>query len=100
MIATDGIQTIANAEPRRPTASERIRQARQLREAALDAFARPAIHLTARGWEIRPLDEQRGGAANGQEWNDDRCACGGVIADSPAGDKCWDCFNFDPSDAS
>lgn len=37
MIATDGITTIANAPARRPTASERIRQARVLREAALDA---------------------------------------------------------------
>lgn len=105
MIATDGRQTIANAPTRRPTASERIRQARALREAALDAVERLApVDFT--DWLAKRDNSQvtaavnpnRGGADNGVEWNDDRCACGQKICDSPAGDKCWDCFNFDPSD--
>ena len=101
MIHTDGIRTIANAgpvpvqrvdtglrltergwEPVRKTASERIREARALREAALDAAVQP----------------NRGPQANGQEWNDGYCGCGVAICDSPAGDKCWDCFNYDPSE--
>jgi len=88
MIHTDGKQTIANRPVvRKRTASDRIREARALREHALDVAA------------IRALPTfNRGPQANGIEWNDDVCICGGIIADSPAGDKCWDCFNHEPGE--
>jgi hypothetical protein len=118
MIHTDGKQTIANAPDRgvadiererlarlqdkveaeefqakidaaRPTASERIREARALRQHALDVEAIRALPSFA---------PSRGPQANGVEWNDGYCNCGVAICDSPAGDKCWDCFNFDPSE--
>ena len=112
MIQTDGKQTIANRPPRKATASERIRQAREMREAALDkAFGKPGevtkieldgefseSELDALYGEREPAPRRHSGAANGIQWHEDRCACGGEIADSPAGDKCWDCFNFSPDE--
>lgn len=96
MIHTDGIRTIAH---RPPTASQRIRQARALREAALDK--RPTITPTLDAeldQLLADLQPNRGPQANGVCWNDDVCICGGIIADSPAGNQCWDCFNHEPGE--
>jgi hypothetical protein len=88
MIHTDGKRTIADNTIRRPTAEQRVDEARALREKALDkAFGKPGSVTKIE------LDPE---VAAELQWNDDRCACGGEIADSPAGDKCWHCFNYEP----
>lgn len=87
MIQTDGIRTIANPGPVPQHPAER------LIEQAIDTMA-SKIDNASRDLDIL-LHPSRGPQANGQDWSDDACACGGKICDSPAGDKCWDCFNFD-----
>lgn len=118
MIHTDGIRTIANA----PTYAERRRQRQSAAWAAHAARRRPPVLGQVSQAELdslakaRALREaalrsesasenasalasvNRGPQANGQQWNDDVCICGGIIADSPAGDKCWDCFNHEPGE--
>lgn len=132
MIATDGIQTIANAEPRveddefqcddckkildvedsiRRGKDELICPACSERGCPHCGETDPEVFFDTPGDELAwcyrcgkhspsqlAQGPRRGAQDNGQQWNDDRCACGGKICDSPAGDKCWDCFNHDPSE--